>query len=86
MGVYSVLKSGVRWMICAGDNINIKNQPWLDAEDLYVSIESPSFELNKINSLMKVNSREWDMKIILDLFNERDQSCILNTNIIRRIT
>lgn len=77
-------------MISTGDKINIKGQPWLNAEDPYVSTDSPSFELNKINSLMKENngenSRDWDMEIILDLFNERDQGCILNTRLNTRIT
>ncbi|KAL8114965.1 hypothetical protein AgCh_021696 [Apium graveolens] len=54
--------------------------------DPYVSSESPSFEHNKVTSLMKTYSRQWDTEIIADLFNERDQRCIFNTKINSRVT
>ncbi|KAL8116398.1 hypothetical protein AgCh_022771 [Apium graveolens] len=34
-----------------------------------------------VNSLMEINGQQWDIEIIEDLFNQRDQQCILNTTI-----
>lgn len=56
-------------MIGAGDKINIKHQPWVNADDPYVSTESPSFEQSKVASLMRLNIRQWNTYIVFDLFN-----------------
>lgn len=81
-----LLRSGSRWMEGTGDRISIKQQPWLNADDPYVSSESPSFDHNKVASLMMTDCRQWDTEIIADLFNERDQQCIFNTKINSRFT
>lgn len=78
----NLVKAGARWMIGSGSNINITNQPWLhDEVNPYISSTSPSFEDNSVDALMVPNERRWDEDIIRDLFNERDQQCILNTPI-----
>lgn len=67
-------------MVGSGHNITISNQPWLhDEENPFVSSTSLSFANNIVDSLMVPNERRWDDDIIRDLFNERDQQCILNT-------
>ncbi|XP_063941746.1 uncharacterized protein LOC135149877 [Daucus carota subsp. sativus] len=78
----SLLRAGARWMVGAGTNISIANQPWLqDEENPYITSSSPSFENNTVASLMTLNDRSWDVEIIRDLFNVRDQQCILRTPI-----
>lgn len=69
-------------MIASGDKIGIQNQPWLENDDNpYITSVSQAFDSNMVSSLMKVNQRGWDEEIIRDLFNERDQQCILNLTI-----
>lgn len=69
-------------MIGTGNNINIANQPWLkDDENPYITKVSPTFENHTVASLMVPNDRNWDMDIIMDLFNERDMQCILRTTL-----
>lgn len=81
-----VVKSGIRWMVATGDRIDICGQPWLaDEQNPYITSQSPSFENNKVSSLMCVNSRSWDVEVIRDLFNVRDQQCILNTPLVGRL-
>lgn len=63
-----------------GTNIKIVGQPWLsDAQNPYVTSSSPSFGNHTVSNLMCVSNRMWDEEVIRDLFNERDQQCILNT-------
>ncbi|XP_074328372.1 uncharacterized protein LOC141666280 [Apium graveolens] len=72
-----LLISGVRCLVGSGESISIKNQPWLyDAANPYITSDSPTFENNTVASFI-CNSHEWDEEIIKDLFNERDQRCIL---------
>lgn len=81
----SLLKSGIRWKIRTWERININNQRWLDDEDdPYITSESPIFENNTVASLMCSNSRDWEDEIIRDLFNERDQQCILRAFVSNR--
>lgn len=81
-----LVKRGTRWMIATGDNIDICDQPWLaDEVNPYVTSESQAFAHNKVSALMCDNERSWDVDIIKDLFNERDQQCILNTPLSSRL-
>lgn len=72
-------------MVGTGTKINIKDQPWLNDVDPYVSSCSQSLGNNKVASLMRIDSRQWDMDIVRDLFNVRDQQCILATKIDSRV-
>lgn len=83
----SVLKMGARWMVGSGRSIQISNQPWLNDEDNpYITSESQVLDQSKVAGLMRENGREWDEDIIRDLFNERDQRCILRTKLSDRVT
>lgn len=42
---------------------------------------SRSIEDKNVSSLMCVDRREWDMEIIRDIFNERDQQAITRINL-----
>lgn len=79
--------AGTRWHIGLGDRINIVGQRWLRKEqNLYITPNSSSHVNNKVNSLMCLNRKEWDRNIIQDLFNERDQQCILNVPLLENNT
>ncbi|XP_074373929.1 uncharacterized protein LOC141714300 [Apium graveolens] len=73
----SLVAEGVRWRVGSGVNINILNQPWLpDDHHPYVSTVSQTLENKCVNSLMKIGIKEWDLDIIKDVFNNRDQKLI----------
>lgn len=73
---------GARRMVGSGWSINITNQPWLNDEDIpYITLESQLLDQNKVAGLMGVDRCEWDVEVIRDLFNERDQLCILTTHL-----
>lgn len=77
-----LVKQGIRWVIGPGEGVNIKGQPWLaDVNDPYISTDSEAVEGRKVVSLMCVDRREWEVDIIRDIFNGRDQEAILNTRI-----
>lgn len=81
-----VIKEGISWMVGSGEKIDICNQPWLqDVIDPYITSNNQVIQQNKVSSLMRIGDRSWDEKIVKDLFNERDQSCILSTRIHNRL-
>lgn len=72
-----MVKSGVRWKIGSGDNINVLGQPWLmDEDNPYVTTVSQSIENISVNSLMCIDRRCWLPEVIRDIFNDKDQACI----------
>ncbi|XP_074373436.1 uncharacterized protein LOC141713760 [Apium graveolens] len=77
-----VIAAGSCWRIGNGKDINIRLQPWLgNADNPYITTESPSIDNEKIAALMQLDAKTWDVKIIQDIFNDRDQGCIINTRI-----
>lgn len=66
-------------MIGIGEKISISTQPWLKEDDNpYITSESQTLARNNVAFLICVDRRDWDKDIIRDLFNERDQQCILS--------
>lgn len=66
----------------SGESVEIRNQPWLqDEDDPYILTELQGLENTTVSSLMVVGERRWEKDIVADLFNLRDQQCILNTRI-----
>lgn len=77
-----VVSAGACWRIGSGNEVDISGQPWLaDPENSYITTESESFQQNKVTGLMCLDSRAWDHEVVKDLFNSRDQKCILETPI-----
>lgn len=77
--VKDLIKAGVRWRIELGHRVNIIGQPWfLDDINPYITTVTQALENNKVVSLMCVDKREWDLEVLRDIFNDRDQNCILN--------
>lgn len=68
------------WSIGNGNDITILNQPWLnDNLNPYISTVSPSLVDQKVSALFRIGTKEWDLDILKDIFEERDQNCIVNT-------
>ncbi|WOH12304.1 hypothetical protein DCAR_0831806 [Daucus carota subsp. sativus] len=73
-----LLLEGVKWRIGNGESIYISGQPWLhDNTNQFFTTESPAIENQKVSSLFKLDEKEWDVEIIEDIFNDRDQRQIL---------
>lgn len=47
----------------------------------YITTDSLSIENGSVVSLMQTNTKEWDLEVIRDIFNVRDQHHIINTKI-----
>lgn len=61
-----------------GEDINISGQPWLqDVCNPYVTTVSQALENKKVASLLCTDNKEWDIDVIRDVFNVKDQHCIL---------
>lgn len=75
-----VIKAGARWKVGNRIKVKILNQPWLnDAVNAYVRTEVQSLEQATVAQLLSADGDQWDNETIEDLFNLRDQQCILNT-------
>lgn len=80
MEARQVISAGSMWRIGTGKDIDILNQPWLnDMDNPYVTTNSPALINQKVMSLFQSNSTAWDLEIITDIFEERDQRSIVNT-------
>lgn len=76
----NLIADGVRWRIGMGENINILDQPWLsNIDNPYITTISQTLEGKTIASMLQVGSNEWDLDIIKNEFNDRDQKLILDT-------
>ncbi|XP_074374166.1 uncharacterized protein LOC141714552 [Apium graveolens] len=78
----NVISSGSCWRIGNGNNVSILQQPWLqNVENPYIVTNSPAISQQKVASLFRTDAKQWDIEIIQDVFEERDQQSILNTMI-----
>ena len=75
----NVIIAGTRWRLGSRERIPNMGQPWLLQEDNpYITSSGMVLENNTVASLMFTDKKEWDIDVIKDLFNDRDQSCILS--------
>ncbi|KAL8125340.1 hypothetical protein AgCh_012870 [Apium graveolens] len=73
-----LLKEGIRWRVGSGETILIRDQPWLLLEDNpYITINHQALENKTVASLLRTDMKKWDVDIVKDIFNDRDQRCIL---------
>ena len=73
-----MIRTGVRWRIGSGSKANITGLPWLLHNDNpYITTESETLVNNKLDSLFQMDKKYWDREIIIDLFNDKDQRCIM---------
>ncbi|WOG89983.1 hypothetical protein DCAR_0209224 [Daucus carota subsp. sativus] len=74
-----ILRDGVRWRVGSGKDINIVGQPWLiDKQNPFITTMTPAIDGGKVSALFCTDRKEWDMDVIKDVFNRRDQKCILD--------
>lgn len=74
-----LIKAGVRWRIGSGTQVQIADQPWLlDEQNPFITTVADTITGNTVASLMCTDKKEWDHDVIRDIFNDRDQVCILS--------
>lgn len=50
----------------------------LDADNPYITSNTQGMEDKNVASLFCMDKKEWDIDVVKDMFNERNQECILN--------
>lgn len=75
-----MVMAGARWKVRDGRSIKILNSPWLhDSMNPYINSELHGLNEATISSLRSEDGQQWDVDVVADLFNHRDQQCILHT-------
>lgn len=70
---------GVRWRNGSSDNIKILGQPWLpDDNNPFITTVSTMVENKNLSSPFCTDKKDWDIDISKDVFNSRDQNCIMD--------
>ncbi|XP_074352931.1 uncharacterized protein LOC141692091 [Apium graveolens] len=73
-----LLLDGSRWRVGDGQHIQILGQPWLLTEvNPFITSNIQPLQNQVVASLMKVGAKEWDLEVVADVLNERDQNCVL---------
>ncbi|XP_074337368.1 uncharacterized protein LOC141674558 [Apium graveolens] len=68
------------WKVGNENKVRILNQPWInDASNAYITTEVQGLDHATVAQLMNIEGDQRDNEIIEDMFNIRDQRCILNT-------
>ncbi|XP_074374335.1 uncharacterized protein LOC141714732 [Apium graveolens] len=77
-----VISAGSNWRIGTGKEITILGQPWLNnVENPFTSTVSPALTNQTVFSLFCTGTKDWDMDVINDIFDDRDKLCIVNTRV-----
>lgn len=64
---------GARWRVGDGSLIQILDQPWLvSKENPYITSMPEPLQSNLVALLICTDKKEWDIKVIKDILNERD--------------
>lgn len=73
-----LLKEGAHWRVDDGSTIQILDQPWLLVhENPYITSMLEPLQNNVVASLFRTDKKEWDIEVVKDVLNERDQVCVL---------
>ncbi|XP_074358745.1 uncharacterized protein LOC141698038 [Apium graveolens] len=73
-----LLLDGSRWRVGDGQHIQILGQPWLLTEvNPFITSNIQPLQNQVVASLIKVGAKEWDLEVVADVLNERDQNCVL---------
>ncbi|XP_019168807.1 PREDICTED: uncharacterized protein LOC109164714 [Ipomoea nil] len=79
----TVLEKGLRWRVGNGESIRVWGDPWLP-DELNPCIETPIqhyLENPFVRSLMCVNTSQWHLGVVRDIFCERDVKKIMSVPI-----
>ncbi|KAH9767472.1 reverse transcriptase domain-containing protein [Citrus sinensis] len=79
LAAQKILIQGSRVQVGNGQSITIGSVPWLpDQESGFITTNLPAMLASApVSSLMIPNHRMWDYDLVKDVFNRRDQDCIL---------
>ncbi|XP_057248290.1 uncharacterized mitochondrial protein AtMg00310-like [Beta vulgaris subsp. vulgaris] len=73
----SLVKEGLIWKVGDGKSINLWHDPWLSDEDGRFVLSNRVAGLKLVGDLIDNDRKEWKTDVIENLFEERDQKCIL---------
>lgn len=74
MASQNLVKAGTRWRIVSGNRVRVLEDGWLlDSTHPFVDSRHPALVDQYVNSLMKAGVKEWDLEVIRDLYEDRDQ-------------
>ncbi|KAM6587754.1 hypothetical protein CsatA_010359 [Cannabis sativa] len=72
-----LVQAGARRLVGNSSQISILKDPWLvDDVQPFVESQQPCLVGKMVQSLMKVDVREWDAKVITDVLTTRDQDLV----------
>ncbi|XP_050238017.1 uncharacterized protein LOC126687501 [Mercurialis annua] len=78
--ISSLVKFRSSWVIGDGQTVSISGEPWLmNIDNPFTTTDlHPTIAQASVNSLLKVDAKEWDLDVVSDLFNSRDISEIVS--------
>ena len=78
----NLLRDGVWWRVGNGEKIKVLGQPWLvTGPNPFITTISPVIDEVNVTSLLCTDNKEWDVDVIKDVFNSRDQRSILEVQL-----
>lgn len=85
-GIHTALglvRKGVRWKVGGGTSVRIWGAPWLDSDTGFTITTPvvPNFEDIVVHDLFIPGTRQWDVELIDEVFNDIDSAKILRTSI-----
>uniref|UniRef100_A0A803NZS4 Reverse transcriptase n=1 Tax=Cannabis sativa TaxID=3483 RepID=A0A803NZS4_CANSA len=74
-----LIKMGAVRTICDGKTTSVLEDPWLPTVDnSFITTYHPSLVGRTVDCLFQIGSREWDVELIRDVFNQHDSDLILS--------
>lgn len=76
------MRQGIGCRVGNGTSIKILEDPWLwipSDIDPYIPSNSETLQNQTVSSLMDLESGQWDVDLVLDVFESRDANIILST-------
>ncbi|CAN1787360.1 Putative ribonuclease H protein At1g65750 [Linum perenne] len=73
-----VVRQGIRWRIGDGSTIRVWDDPWINDDASRFVTTEPMVEMTdlKVNELWIPGTKQWDVELIEELFNDRDAKAI----------
>lgn len=82
MAAKQLLTGGIRWRVGDGTKIKILDQPWLlTNHNPYITSDPEPLQGSLVASLFCMDKKDWDLEVVSDMLNERDQACVLTVQL-----
>ena len=82
-----IVRGGARWSIGSGNNIPIRNEPWMcNGDSIDGNIAGAHFVSHtSINSLVDPNAKRWNEPVVRQVFSDNIAAQILNTPLFEQV-